>query len=77
MTPEFKVYDSHGDYQAATQEPPAVALLAEHYDGDVRWLHRHKVWSMTDVSPMESFDAVTTLMADRCDALRKRKPPTS
>ena len=71
-SPEFKVYDSAGEYQASAKEPHAAALLAEHYGGEVRWLHRHKVWTEGDLSPLESFDGVSALILSRCDNFRNR-----
>ncbi len=68
---DFKVYDSTGTYQASAKEPHAAALLAEHYEGTVRWIHKHTVWQPGDLSPLESFDRVTVLIEDRCAAIRE------
>ena len=59
--PQFKVYDSNNEYQASANEPHAAAMLAEHYDGTVKWMHRHVVWAEGDTSPLASFDGVSDL----------------
>ncbi len=69
-SPRFKVYDSHGEYQASAKEPHAAALLAEHYAGSVRYGHRAVVWkSGDDISPLSSFDDVSNLIMERVEDL--------
>ena len=72
QSPEYKVYDSHGTYQACAKEPHAAAILAEHYGGTVKWCHRHPVWTTNDISPLESFDDVTELVLRRCQNIREK-----
>ena len=46
-SPEWKVYDRHGTYQAAVKEPEAAAALVSWYgDGStVRHGHSRVVWT--------------------------------
>lgn len=70
---EFKVYDASGTCQAGCKEPHAAAMLAEHYGGTVRWLHRHVVWKPGDPSPMQSLDTATLFILDACETLKKTR----
>ena len=65
-TPEFKVYDKAGTYQACAKEPHAAAILAEHYEGTVRWLHKHTVWTAGE--PTDSHDETTDRIGLRVEA---------
>lgn len=68
--PRFKVYDSHGTYQAAVKEPEAGACLASMYGpgSTVRDGHlaRDVVWTEgEDGIGVESYDRAARVMADR------------
>jgi len=65
-SPQFKVYDSNGVYQACAKESHAAALLAEHYEGEVRWGHKQVVWTMENIRPSVSLDACALLIHERC-----------
>lgn len=65
--PNWKVYDSHGKYQAACHQPEAAAAVVSLYsDGaTIRWHHRKADTAWTegvDGYAGESYDAV----ADAC-----------
>jgi hypothetical protein len=72
-SPQFKVYDSNGVYQACAKESHAAALLAEHYEGEVRWGHQRVVWTPADPSPLQSFDVVALLIHERCRSTWRAK----
>lgn len=78
-SPEFKVYDLSGTYQACTKEPHAAVMLAEHYSGVVKWMHRHVVWNAAieqsggTLNDRMSNDYITMVVWQRCEALRKKK----
>jgi hypothetical protein len=73
-TPDFKVYDSEGGYQGCCKDPEAAAMIAEHYQGSVRYGHgvKETLWKTGDTSPTgESFDKCRNLMFDRLLAIRQ------
>ncbi len=68
--PRWKVYDSHGEYQAACKEIAAAASLMGFY-GDGATIHdghdsRH-VWveGSEGISALESYDVVADLITER------------
>jgi hypothetical protein len=72
-SPQWKVYDKHGAYQAACKEPEAAVVLAEWYgDGAViRVGHRHVVWTV-GADRYDGFDdAVKKILAYHADAMAK------
>ena len=71
-TPRFKVYDSNGEYQAATKRPEeaaaVVALLGE--GSTIRTEHSKKsiVWSegKEECLAGDSYDVVAQTVYERC-----------
>ena len=72
--PKFKIYDSHGKYQAAVKELEAAACLVSFYGpgASVREGHRQRdvLWVETEQSPAdESYDETAAYMQRRRCAL--------
>ncbi len=72
-SPNWKIFDDKGKYQAACKEPEAAACLMNFYgDGStIRYGHQKRDIAWTegvDGHAFESFDEV----ADRCRALIER-----
>lgn len=72
--PQWKVYDSHGTYQAATKEIEAAAALMGFYgDGStIRYGHGWTLWTEggEGVSAMESYDLVASVTHERLKVLQ-------
>lgn len=82
-TPQFKVYDHEGQYQAAVKDPEAGAVLMSFYSyGDrggstIRYGHRTVVW--TEGAPpdgdgwaRDGWDDVAHKVWSRVDAIEGR-----
>lgn len=68
-SPDWKVYDSHGTYQAACKEVEAAAALVGFYGAGatIRWGHRLVVWTegSEEQPASESYDEVALLAGER------------
>lgn len=68
-SPNWKIYDAAGKYQAACKEPEAAAALVAFYGegATVRYEHRHKVWreGAETVSAGDSYDEAAETMLER------------
>jgi len=67
-SPEFKIYDSAGTYQAACKEIEAAAALVSFYGEGATIRHGHKLVAWTegvDGAAAESYDATRNHIADR------------
>lgn len=67
-SPEFKVYDSAGVYQAACKELEAAACLASLYGEGATIRHRHGFVCWTegkDGSAGDSYDTTATAIVER------------
>lgn len=68
-SPEFKVYDAQGEYQASTKEIEAAAALVAFYGNGatIRWQHSRVVWTEgSEPQPAaESYDNVANVVSAR------------
>ena len=68
-SPDWKVYDARGRYQAATKEPEAAAVLVSFYGygATVRFNHAWIVWTegKEQQEAAESYDYASVLMITR------------
>jgi hypothetical protein len=69
-SPEFKVYDSNGVYQAACKEPESAAVLVSFYGSGSTIRHGHSasltVWTEgEDGSASESLDSTYKTICNR------------
>jgi hypothetical protein len=75
-SPDWKVYDAQGVYQAACKEVEAAAAMMGFYgDGaTIRWGHRIVVWTEgAEEQPAgESYDEVAALAEQRINQHRRR-----
>lgn len=75
-SPEWKVFDAKGKYQAACKEPEAAACLMNFYgDGStIRYGHQKRDIAWTegvDGHAFESFDAVAQACHRKVEAIRE------
>lgn len=75
-SPPWKIYDTHGIYQASAKEAEAATVLAEWYgDGaTVRAGHNLIVWRHGEdtLNACENYENVVALIESRLEIHRKR-----
>ena len=75
-SPQWKVYDQEGTYQAACKEPEAAAALMGFYGygATIRLDHKFVVWTegVEENLAGESYDAVVETIGHRMDDERSR-----
>jgi hypothetical protein len=79
ISPEWKVYDAEGKYQAACKEPEAAAALVSLYGAgsSIRLGHKFIVWAegKETILAGESYDVVAdTLQIRKRNILRNGSP---
>lgn len=73
--PEWKVYDKHGNYQAACKEIEAAASLMGFYGKGATIRHGHgtTVWTqLVDGDAMASYDYVVAIVTNRMRGVHER-----
>lgn len=75
-TPQWKVYDAAGKYQAACHEPAAAGVLVAFYGAGatIRVDHRWTVWKEGSeaFSAAESYDRLAEIIDDRRLAINRK-----
>ena len=70
-SPQWKVYDEHGEYIASAKYPEVAAVIVAALGGTVRHGHRKidTVWTegSEEIPASESYDRVANIMRERLD----------
>ena len=74
-SPDYKVYDADGKYQAACKDAVHAVVLAEFIGcgASIRWHHKYTVWTVgTPQSVNKSYDDAENTVADRIKAIHEK-----